>query len=214
MKSHTNGGAPTFLPCGIKGSTGPSGLSSKLGASRMGERKKQIPRAARDDKLRDTGHETRVTSHEAQVTGHESRVTPPSYQRRARGEMAADFLAAIVREFGQWLSHKPRSFVLFAPGDRCFLSLHQVSLGGRNRRAGKLARRRPVEKRRFVPRIPADEETLRKRNLLGSVAPADCGRGRARRKHQADSPHRLRDRPRRDYSTADEITARSPVHGT
>ncbi len=54
--------------------------------------------------------------------------------------MAADFLAAVMREFAQWLRHEPRSFALFAPRDRRFLSLHQESCGGKSRRTGKLAR--------------------------------------------------------------------------
>jgi hypothetical protein len=32
--------------------------------------------------------------------------------------MAADFRAAIVREFAQWLRLEPRLFGLFAPSDR------------------------------------------------------------------------------------------------
>jgi hypothetical protein len=59
----------------------------------------------------------------------------------------ADFLAAVMREFAQWLRREPRRFALFAPSDRCFLSLHQVSYGGRNSRAGKLACYHPAEKR-------------------------------------------------------------------
>jgi len=92
----------------------------------------------------------------------------------------ADFLAAVVREFAQWLSLEPHLFALSALRSGCCLLLDQVPFGGKT--AGReslpaISRRRNGQ---VASRIPADEETLRKRNLLGGVAPAHGERGDAR----------------------------------
>jgi hypothetical protein len=46
-------------------------------------------------------------------------------------KITADFMAPVVREFAQWLSLGPHLFALLAWRDGRFLSLHQVSSGGK-----------------------------------------------------------------------------------
>jgi hypothetical protein len=58
----------------------------------------------------------------------------------------ADFLAAVMREFAQWLRLEPRLFGPFAPSDRCFPSSDQESCGGKT--AGRESLPAPARRRK------------------------------------------------------------------